>query len=364
MPVIHVERLRPEDREEYENVVRLSTSGMRAHTLTWTRVLQRFTGAELNYLVAKVEGRIVGVLPSLMKKNVKYGNVLNSLPFFGTHGGPVVLPTLDEGDRLRVKKSLLLAFKDLAKENHCVFSTLITTPFECDADFIRETIEPSFVDPRITQMIVFPEQVIDVENEILYNLVEKRCRNAVRKAETKGLLVELAQDLKHVDRLIELHKQGMLRVNGIVKPKRFFDILFNEYADFQNKSFKVYYAWKGDKIIAALLLTCYKGIIDYFTPAFDSEYSDLQANTLLIYVGMKDAFDDGFNIWNFGGGARLSGVYNFKKSWGAKDYPYHYFINTYGDINEIRRIKQEEVLSEYEWFYAIPFTELNQSMCR
>jgi hypothetical protein len=320
--------------------------------------LQRFTGAEPHYLVAKVEGRIVGVLPSLMKKNVKYGNVLNSLPFFGTHGGPVVLPTLDEGGRLQVKKSLLLAFKDLAKENDCVFSTLITTPFERDADFIRNTLEPSFVDPRITQMTQFPEKVTDVENEVLYNVVEKKCRNAIRKAQKSGIKVEIAQDLRHVDSLLEMHRLGMTRKHGIAKPARFFEILFDEYSGSQNKDFKLLFAWKEDKIIAGLLLLYFKKIVDYFTPAFDLEYSDLQANTLLIYEAMKDALKNGYNIWNFGGGARLTGVYMFKRSWGAKDYLYHYFVNAYGDAGKILSLGEEEILSEYEWFYVVPFTEL------
>lgn len=340
-------------------MVRLSKSGMRAHTLRWTKVLQRFTGTDPIYLVAKISGKIVGVLPSLMKKNIKYGNVLNSLPFFGTHGGPVVLPTLRERERLQVKKRLLLAFKELAKENHCIFSTLITTPFESATDFIQGTLKPDFIDPRITQMTVFPKEVADIENEILYNTIKKRCRTAIRKAQKSKTEVEIAQDLRHVNALFKMHKSGMMRKHGIYKPREFFEILFDEFSGSQNKDFKLFFAWKDNKIIAGLLLLYYKNIVGYFTPCFNLEYSGLQPNTLLIYEAMKDALRNGYNIWNFGGG-RLTGVYMFKRSWGAKDYPYHYFINAYGDTSEIRCLQEEEILSEYRWFYVIPFTELRR----
>jgi hypothetical protein len=336
---------------------------MRAHTLRWTKLLQLFTKTEPTYLVAKSNGKIVGVLPSLMKKNARYGNVLNSLPFFGTHGGPVALPTLEERERLQVKKELLLSFKELAKENDCVFSTLITTPFESDPDFIQETLEPDFIDPRITQMTAFPEEVTDIENEIMYNTIEKRCRTAIRKAQKSKVEVEFAQDLKHLDELFEMHKIGMIRKHGIYKPQEFFETLFSEFSGSQNKDFKLLFAWKDNEIIASLLLLYYKNIVDYFTPCFKLEYSSLQPVALLIYEAMKDSLKNGYNIWNFGGTREtLHGVYMFKRSWGAKDYPYQYLINAYGDTSEIRNLQEEEILSEYKWFYVIPFTNLRKEI--
>ncbi len=296
-----------------------------------------------------------------MKKNAKYGNVLNSLPFFGTHGGPVVLPTLDERERLQVKEKLLLSFKELAKENGCVFSTLITTPFESDSDFIQETLEPDFVDPRITQMTVFPKEVADVEHEIMFNTVEKRCRTAIRKAQKSKIEVEFAQDLSHLDELFEMHRIGMERKHGVYKPPRFFEILFDLFSGSQNKDFKILFAWKDNEIIGSLLLLYYKNIVDYFTPCFKLEYSSLQPIALLIYEAMKDSLKNGYTVWNFGGTRKtLEGVYMFKRSWGAKNYPYQLFINAYGDTSKIRNLQEEEISSEYEWFYVIPFSELRK----
>jgi hypothetical protein len=357
---IHVEQLSLQDAVGYNSVVESSSNGMRYHTLKWTHVLHRFTKATPMHLIVKLNGTVVGVLPSFIKKNTKYGNVLNSLPFFGTHGGPIVSPTLNEEKQLQIKKQLLLAFKNLAKENDCISSTLITTPFEDNSKIIQETLKPDFIDSRITQMALFPK-MNNIEKGIM-DTVEKRCRNAIRKAQKNNIEVKIAQDTHCIKTLFDMHKAGMQRKNGVVKPWKFFKILFEEFPIAQSEDIKIFFAWKDDEIIAGLLLLYYKNIVDYFTPCFKTEYSSLQPNTLLIYEAMKDSLKNGYNIWNFGGGNRFSGVYKFKRGWGAKDYPYQYFINVYRDISEIQSLQEEEILSEYLWFYVIPFTQLKRDI--
>jgi len=354
---VRIEQLSSQDIEEYNTVIRMSNHGMRWHTLKWRKVLQRFTETMPIYLVAKLNGNIVGVLPSFLKKNAKYGNVINSLPFFGTHGGPVVKSTIE--NQLQIKRRLLLAFKDLAKENDCISSTLITTPFENSSNFIQETLKPDFTDSRITQITTF-HKTDNIEKTIM-NTVEKRCRNAIRKAQKSGIEVKFAEDMRYTKTLFEMHKEGMEKKAGIVKPWRFFEILFEEFPMGQSSNVKILFAWKNNEIIAGLLLTYYKNIVDYFTPVFKAEYSSLQPNTLLIFEAMKDSLRNNYNIWNFGGGGdRLSGVYKFKQSWGTKDYPYYYFTNIYREINDLQNLRQEDISSEYRWFYVFPFTQLRR----
>ena len=85
--MIEVERLRPADAAAYERIVRESPAGMLFHGLKWRDLLADFTGAEPVYLAARDGGKIAGVLPAFLKRNDRCGNVLNSLPFFGSHGG-------------------------------------------------------------------------------------------------------------------------------------------------------------------------------------------------------------------------------------------------------------------------------------
>jgi len=360
---MQIEQLTDEDRAEYESLVKTSDNGMLCHTLKWKEVLQRFTDARPEYLVAKTNNKIVGVLPAFIKQDSKYGNVLNSLPFYGTHGGPIVSPNLSSNLRIKVKEKLLVAFKELARRNDCILSTLITTPFEKDLPIFHESLKPEFIDSRVGQITTFPRIVSNIENEIMYNTVEKRCRTAIRKAQKSGVKVEFAQDLKNLDILMEMHRVGLSRKQGLYKPASFFEVLFDIFAQSQNESFKLLFARKGDgEIIGGLLLFYYKNIVSYFTPCFKLEYSKLQPLSLLIYEAMRDAIRNGYTVWNFGGTWKtLHGVYMFKRSWGAKDYPYYYFINSYKSINRIKSLQAEEILSEYKWFYVLPFSELESN---
>jgi len=355
--MILIEQLKNEDITEYENLVKASKNGVLYHSIKWKQVLQLFTNAEPLYVIAKKNEKIVGALPAFMKRNNRYGNVLNSLPFYGSHGGPIVSPYLNENDRIRVKKALLIAFKRLANDNDCMLSTLITTPFETDLTIFKKVLKPDFTDSRIGQITTFREKITDVENEILYNTIEKRCRTAIRKAQKSGVKVELAEDLKSMEDLIEMHKKGILAKGGTPKPARFFKIATHVLS--KNKSFKLLLARKNREIVGGLLLFYYKNIVEYYIPCFKTEFSELQPLSLLIYEAMKDSIKNGYNIWNFGGGGRLSGVYKFKKSWGAKEYPYYYYINCYEDINHIKMASVETLLNEYKWFYVLPFNELS-----
>jgi len=355
--LIFIERLRDEDRIEYEDLVKTSNNGMLYHSIRWKCVLENVTNAKPLYIVAKMNGEIIGALPAFMKRNKRYGNVLNSLPFYGSHGGPIVSPRLNENNRVKVKKALLIAFKRLANENDCVLSTLITTPFETDLTVYKEVLKPDFTDSRIGQITTFREKITNVENEILYNTIEKRCRTAIRKAQKNGITVEFTEDLKSLEDLIKMHKKGILAKGGTPKPARFFKIATDGLS--KNKSFKLLLARKNREIIGGLLLFYSKNIVEYYTPCFKTEFSELQPLSLLIYEAMKDSIKNGYKIWNFGGGGRLAGVYKFKKSWGAKEYPYYYYINCYEDINYIKMASVGTLLNEYKWFYVLPFNELS-----
>jgi hypothetical protein len=81
--MITVDRLQPEDETGYDRLVEEASEGMLYHTIKWRNLLAAFAEAEPAYLVARDDGRVVGLLPAFIKRNPQYGDVLNSLPFYG-----------------------------------------------------------------------------------------------------------------------------------------------------------------------------------------------------------------------------------------------------------------------------------------
>lgn len=355
----NIEQLRPNDEEDYERLVKISKTSMLYHSVKWKRLLEAFTETKPIYIVARMNGEIVGALPAFIKKG-KYGSVLNSLPFYGSNGGPITHPHLNTDETRQLKTELLSTFKKIGAENHCITSTLITSVFDDDIFLYDDVMRPDFVDSRIEHITEFKPFIVDVDKELLYGVAEKRCRVAIRKAQKSGITTRFAEDLRDFATFYELHKSGIETKMGIYKPARFFDLAFKTLT--QNRDFKLLFAELNGEIIAACLLFYHKNMVEYYTPAFKLEYSSLQPLSLLIFEGMKDAIKNGYTMWNFGGTWHSQqGVLQFKRAWGPKQSSYYYYINCYRDSNSIRSLPAETLLSEYKWFYVIPFSCLKAS---
>ena len=75
---------------------------------------------------------------------------------------------------------------------------------------------------------------------------------------------------------------------------------------------------------------------------------------------MKQAVHDGLRLWNWGGTWKTQkGVYDFKKKWGAGDYPYYYFTKILNE--DLLGGTPEELLQDYPGFYVVNFERLNNN---
>ena len=72
---------------------------------------------------------------------------------------------------------------------------------------------------------------------------------------------------------------------------------------------------------------------------------------------MQDAIVKGYKNWNWGGTwLSQGGVYDFKKKWGTTDYPYFYYTRIFNQ--SLRKATREELLSHYEGFFVLPFSQV------
>ena len=88
---LDVEFAGAETDAEIEDFLARACGSLIYYTPAYRRFLGEITeSASALTLIARDGGRIVGLLPAFVKKNSQYGDVLNSLPFFGGHGGAIV----------------------------------------------------------------------------------------------------------------------------------------------------------------------------------------------------------------------------------------------------------------------------------
>lgn len=349
---LSVERLSPEMEADYDCFVRSIPTALFYGSLGYRNLLKNFLAAEDHYFLARDDsGRIVGALPSFIKRVPAKGCVANSLPFYGSHGG--VITGNPQGQAAQV---LLTHFQEFALQQGCISSTVISSPFDTDLSQYERRTGFSASDYRIGQMTPLPLAGED-PHATLMDMLHSKTRNMVRKAGKLGITVTSDQQQGGFEFLASTHKKNMAEIGGEAKPARFFEMVEKGFA--LDSDYRLYIAWLEGVPVAALLLFYFNGTVEYFTPVIVKEHRSSQPLSLLISHAMVDAMVKGFKWWNWGGTwATQDGVYQFKRSWGAIDMPYRYFTRVYDD--QLLKRSKAELLIDFPYFYVLPFDLLHQ----
>lgn len=336
---------------EYEKFINSMPSTMLYASIPFRNLLCSFLDATDKYLVAiDSNDCIVGALPTFIKHNREYGSILNSLPFYGSHGA--VITTKEDP---MVGKALIRAFDELAKANDCTSATIITSPFTQDFSIYEEELKYDFLDSRIGQITSLPIHNKETDPNLM-EIYHYKTRNMIRKAQRLGVTIEKKTDSEAMEFIFSIHKENMREIGGLAKPKCLFDSIWKEFSE--RNDFAIYIAYLKQRPIAGLLLFFYNHIVEYFTPVIVKDYRAYQPLSLLIFKAMTDAVNANCKYWNWGGTwLNQDGVYNFKKRWGTRDYPYYYFTRLYD--KSILNLSKSKILELYPYFYVVPFSKIS-----
>ena len=339
-PRIHVDLLRPGDAESYDRFVRALPTSLFYHSWAYKEFLKALLGCREHYLVAVEQGTIRGALPLMQAAGP--GGIYNSLPFFGTSAG--IIASDDDA-----YSELSRAYNELARQPGTRSSTIVGSQFGPRRD--AQVLAYNYVDARIAQLTPLPEDG-DREARLMAQF-DPAARRNVRKAAAAGLTVET--DPGEMGRLSAIHRSGMSAIGGPAKTDRFFDLVS---ASFQpGRHFDVYVAKRDGVAVAGLLLFYHGRTVEYFVPAVDPAFRPLQPLPLIVATAMVDAARRGFRWWNWGGTwTTQTGVYRFKKKWGAIERPYAYY--THLNDEALRAWPRERLLATWPHFFVLPFTAL------
>lgn len=290
-----------------------------------------------------VEGANISGVVTAMETSGSYGRIINSLPFFGSHGGLIF-------DNEASGKMLGYWLNSRFSENDVAAATIIENPFEPSSSVGR--VEADLMDERIGQFTPLSAEKSDPE--VLLSSLHPKTRNMVRKA--IGLGVTVRRDPSQLQTLAELHTENMEVISAIPKPKRFFDLIPSHFEIDQD--WQCWSATIDNEVVAALLVFHFNQITEYFTPVIRADFRSSQALSLIIFEAMRDASRRGMRWWNWGGTWKSQeSVYRFKSRWGTVDMPYRYHtkVNSQRILSQVPQI----LLAEYPFFYVLPFGKTN-----
>lgn len=346
-----VELLTSKSAIEYDDFVNSQPSSLFYYTNKYRCLLEKLLDVRSCYCIYRNnDGVIEGVLPAFIKNNEIFGNVINSLPYYGSHG-----TVLSSCTNRIIKDSLLGFLHEYAISNNCVSTTIITSPFESDIGYYDDVYKYTFKDTRIGQLTKLPSLNSTPISDNLMEMFHSKTRNMVRKAQ--GLSFEVTSEFndKYYNFLIDTHDANMSQIGGQSKPHAFFSLVRQLYC--YGDDYKLYTAIYENEPIASVLLFYYNGFVEYYTPVIVEQYRSMQPLSLLIFHAMQDAVSNGFKWWNWGGtGLTQEGVYRFKKRWGTDDFKYFYYTRILDE--KILALSKATLLKEYPYFFVLPFSEV------
>lgn len=348
---LHIEELTHTTEPAYEDFVSSHSDGLIYYSLAYRNLLRRTLGPDDRYLIAFEGDRVAGVLPVFAHNSPELGEVVNSLPFYGSHGGVLTNETLTSKERGTIVGRLL----DTAcqpQEGELFAATFVLSPFETNttpyADLTKQT------DSRIGQITFLPSEHEDgLYDDPLIKRFTVKTRNAVRKAVKNNVSVRQDSSPDAFRWLKTQHEAGMAALGGNPKSDAFFAAVQDV---FPPSSVRLYVASLEKKDVAALLVLKYNGVMEYFVPATIPEYRSLQPMSLLVYQSMKHAIDSGCRLYNFGGTWKSqTGVYHFKSGFGARDCPYQYYSVLPNSLDQYRRVGRTTMETAWPHYYVLPF---------
>ncbi len=312
------------------------------HSVRYARFLETLLGARVEYRVAVRDGAAVGVLP-LMSRDGPFGTVLNSMPFFGSYGGVIAA---DEA----AAAALWAAYRRRLAEPGVAAATVIANPF---ADPPGAAAAPwTHRDRRIAQFSpLFPAADFP---QRLRARIDGTARRNLRKAQEAGITVAVENDA--VAFLRACHRAGMAAIGGTPKPDAVFALLPQCFRP--DRDFRLYVARLDGEPVAALLVLYYGRIAEYFIPATLAEHRALQPMAAILWRALCDAAAEGREVWNWGGTwESQTGVFRFKRKWGAEAAAYEYRIT----VRKPALLTQTPaaLTAAYPYFYVAPFSALS-----
>jgi hypothetical protein len=333
----------PEDAAAYGRFLELSAAATVYHSTPYRDLVLRSTRGRARYGLAWRGTEVIGALP-LMVMDGPLGSVANSLPFFGSHGD---LLTGDAGAAVALQQW----FHNQIEQDDVAAATIISNPFD---DVPRANWEDStLVDERIGQWTPLTDE--SGEPLDLHSAIDGSARRNLAKAQAERVSVEV--DNTALDFLAACHGQNMAEIGGRTKPTAFFSALPSVMN--AGRDYRIYVAKRDGSPIAALLVFLFKHFVEYIMPVTAPGNREYQPTAALIFRAMQDSQSEGRRIWNWGGTwTSQTGVYRFKRKWGATEKRYAYY--TYIRDRRVLSQSAEALTAGYPYFFVAPFDALQE----
>lgn len=285
----------PHDRPDWERFVTAHNPEAGYHAWDWRRVFTNAFGHDTVYLIARRRGAVEGVLPLVVIRSMIFGNSLTSLPFLN-YGGVLA-------DSEEAREALVASAGDEAQRRRCAHVELRHVERQLPALPCKQH--------KVSMRLPL--------GPALWEGLDRKVRNQIRKAEKSGLVVERG-GAALVDDFYKVFARNMRDLGTPVYSRRLFEEVL---ATFPEQAQLHVVRLNGQPIAAGLT---------YRTPSMVQlpwassirEFNALCANVLLYWDAIQFAQAAGAASFDMGRSTPGEGTFKFKAQWGAEPVPLHW----------------------------------------
>jgi FemAB-related protein (PEP-CTERM system-associated) len=282
----------PEAWTEY--VLSCGTAATGYHDWQWRTVFKKAFGHDSIYFAARRQGRIVGVLPTVLLDSWLFGTALISLPFVN-YGGVVADDDL-------AARALLDAATEAARDRRCRHVEL-------------RHVQRRFADLPCKQHKVTMTLALQPA-PALWDGLDRKVRNQVRKAQKSGLTYR-AGGLELLEEFYAVFARNMRDLGTPVYSPDFFAQILKAFPERS----RIHVVSHGATPAAAGLTFQTGSTVEIPWASAVRDLNPLCPNPLLYWSMLEGAAARGCLTFDFGRSTPNEGTYRFKAQWGAEPVP-------------------------------------------
>ena len=282
-------------RTECDTFVRQHPDATICHDLRWIDILERALGHRPNYLVARRDGRVCGVLPLFLVTS-----------WWGSRG-LVSIPWLDYGGILAddpETESLILAAADKLREELRAASVEMRS-VTTERDDTRQR------DDKVTFRLDLSPGA-----ESIWKEFNAKLRNQVRKSEKSGLVTTFG-GIEYLDDFYTVFCRNMRDLGTPVWGRTLFASILEKFGE----ESEIVIVRNDGRTVAAGLLLKWRG--QWYVPSASSyrEVRSMCPNHALYWTIIERAAHEGAVYFDFGRSTWDGPTFRFKKQWVPEPTP-------------------------------------------
>ncbi len=277
----------------------------------WCALIKKSFGHTPYYITCrKSDGQLGGVFPTVHLKSRLFGSFIVSMPYFN-YGGPL-------SEYGEVEQQMMTYAADLGDK------------LECSHLEVRETQgreEWLSKQHKVTMILRLPES-----DQMLDKQLGAKVRAQVNKAGRENLQYQVG-GAELLEQFYQVFSHNMRDLGTPVYSKQFFASILEQFSD----SASIAVVSHKNKPVAVGFLLGYRDKLEIPWASSLRKANPLGANMYMYRQILKTAVERGYGFFDFGRSSIGASTYQYKKQWGAQEYPlhWHYWLKDSNELPEL-----------------------------